>query len=270
MPQSRHRSRSATGRCSARSVGRRSPPRSRSSRRRRARRRCRNGSGWAGRRGRWRAAVASASATWCSTTPCRAWRSTPRPTRSAPTASGSGASRRGSSRSPRDISFSEPIRYTSHGLVMFNLIPREVRFFDEFERQSANIRRAADLLHDQIYDFADARPNAHAIKNVEHEGDAITHEIIKRLNTTFVTPLDREDIYALATRLDDVLDYIEAAAERRRRYRTKTPAPAARALADVIVRITNATHPAVKCPRARDPEYPRDNMGGNPLQNTAH
>ena len=72
---------------------------------------------------------------------------------------------------------------------MFNLIPKNVRFFDEFEEQSANIKRAAGLLHDLTHDFADARAKAYAIKTVEHEGDLITHQIVKQLNTTFITPL---------------------------------------------------------------------------------
>jgi len=152
---------------------------------------------------------------------------------------------------------------------MFNLIPKEVRFFDEFERQSANIKRAADLLRDLIYEFSDARAKAYAIKNVEHEGDVITHQIVKRLNTTFVTPLDREDIYALATRLDDVLDYIEAAAERLVVYRIKVPTSASRALADVIVRIASATDAAIKCLRTLDPEYHVHIMEVNRLENEA-
>ncbi len=152
---------------------------------------------------------------------------------------------------------------------MFNLIPKEVRFFDEFERQSANIKRAAGLLRDLIYDFSDARAKAYAIKNVEHEGDVITHQIVKRLNTTFVTPLDREDIYALATRLDDVLDYIEAAGERLVVYRIKAPTSASRALADVIVRITSATDATVKCLRTLDPEYHVHIMEVNRLENEA-
>jgi uncharacterized protein len=152
---------------------------------------------------------------------------------------------------------------------MFNLIPKEVRFFDEFEAQSANITRAAALLHDLIYDFSDARAKAYAIKNVEHEGDLITHQIVKRLNTTFVTPLDREDIYALATRLDDVLDYIEAAAERLVVYRIKAPTSASRSLADVIVRITTATDATVKCLRTLAPEYHTHIMEVNRLENEA-
>ena len=95
---------------------------------------------------------------------------------------------------------------------MFNLIPKEVRFFDYFEQQSQHIIRAGALLHDMVHHFADARAKAHAIKEVEHQGDHTTHEIIKKLNTTFITPIDREDIHDLASRLDDVLDYIEGEA----------------------------------------------------------
>ena len=123
---------------------------------------------------------------------------------------------------------------------MFNLVPREVRFFDYFEAQARNIITAADLLHALVQDFADARAKAHAIKEVEHAGDQITHEIVRKLNTTFVTPIDREDIHDLATRLDDVLDYIEAAAERLVVYRIKEPTSACRALAGVIVQTVAA------------------------------
>jgi hypothetical protein len=106
---------------------------------------------------------------------------------------------------------------------MFRLIPREVRFFDLFEQRSATIITAAGLLQELVVNFGDARAKAHAIKEVEHQGDLITHEIVRRFNTTFITPIDREDIHDLASRLDDVLDYIEAAAERLIVYRIKPP-----------------------------------------------
>ena len=152
---------------------------------------------------------------------------------------------------------------------MFNLIPKEVRFFDQFEQQSANIKRAAALLRDLIHNFSDARAKAHAVKEVEHEGDLITHGIVKRLNTTFITPIDREDIYALASRLDDVLDFIEAAAERLVVYRIKEPTSACRAMADVIVKIAESTDRAVKCLRAMDPAYHEHSVEVNRLENQA-
>src|SRR5918999_3927191 len=119
---------------------------------------------------------------------------------------------------------------------MFNFIPREVRFYDYFEQQSQHVLKAAALLHELVHNFSDARAKMHAIKEVEHQGDAVTHEIVRKLNTTFITPIDREDIHALATRLDDVLDYIEAAAERLVVYRIKEPTAASRAMAEIIVK----------------------------------
>jgi predicted phosphate transport protein (TIGR00153 family) len=152
---------------------------------------------------------------------------------------------------------------------MFNLIPREVRFFDYFDQQSANILEAARLLHELTHDFRDARAKTHAIKEVEHRGDMVTHEIVKKLNTTFITPLDREDIHDLATRLDDVLDYIEAAAERLVVYRIKEPTSACRAMADVIVQITQATDRTIKCLRTMDPGFHEHAVEVNRLENSA-
>jgi predicted phosphate transport protein (TIGR00153 family) len=152
---------------------------------------------------------------------------------------------------------------------MFNLIPREVRFFDLFDRQSEHIIKAAAVLHEMVHHFADARAKAHAIKEIEHEGDQITHEIVRKLNTTFITPLDREDIHALATRLDDVLDFIEAVAERLVVYRIKEPTSASRAMAEVIVKMTHAMDRAIKCLRTMDPGFHEHAVEVNRLENTA-
>jgi predicted phosphate transport protein (TIGR00153 family) len=152
---------------------------------------------------------------------------------------------------------------------MFSLVPREVRFFDLFEQQSQHIIKAGQLLHDLVHHFAEARAKAHAIKEVEHQGDLVTHEIVKRLNTTFITPLDREDIHALGTRLDDVLDYIEAAAERLVVYRIKEPTSASRAMAEVIVQMTFSMDRAIKCLRTMDPGFHEHAVEVNRLENTA-
>jgi predicted phosphate transport protein (TIGR00153 family) len=152
---------------------------------------------------------------------------------------------------------------------MFSLIPREVRFFDLFEQQSRHIIKAAQLLHELVHHFPDARAKAHAIKEEEHQGDLITHEIVKRLNTTFITPLDREDIHDLGTRLDDVLDFIEAAAERLVVYRIKEPTSASRAMAEVIVQQTHAMDRAIKCLRTMDPGFHEHAVEVNRLENSA-
>ena len=152
---------------------------------------------------------------------------------------------------------------------MFRLIPREVRFFDLFEQQSAHIINAAGLLQDLVQNFSDARAKAHAIKEVEHQGDLVTHEIVRRLNTTFITPIDREDIHDLASRLDDVLDYIEAAAERLVVYRIKEPTSACRAMADVIVTMVQPMDRALRCLRTMDPGFHEHAVEVNRLENTA-
>ena len=152
---------------------------------------------------------------------------------------------------------------------MFNLIPKEVRFFDLFERQSELIIQASGLLHELVHNFADARAKAHKIKEVEHEGDSTTHEIVRRLNTTFITPMDREDIYALASRLDDVLDYIEAVAERLVVYRIKEPTSACRAMAEVIISTAHAMDRTIRCLRTMDPGFHEHAVEVNRLENTA-
>jgi uncharacterized protein len=152
---------------------------------------------------------------------------------------------------------------------MFNLIPKEVRFFDLFDQQSAHIIKAAGLLHELVHTFSDARAKTHLIKEVEHQGDLVTHEIVKRLNTTFITPIDREDIHALATRLDDVLDYIEASAERLVVYRIKEPTSACRAMAEVIVMTCAAMDRAIKCLRTMDANFHEHAVEVNRLENAA-
>lgn len=152
---------------------------------------------------------------------------------------------------------------------MFNLIPKEVRFYDYFEQQSSHVLKASALLHELVHNFPDARAKMHAIKEVEHQGDAVTHEIVRRLNTTFITPIDREDIHALATRLDDVLDYIEAASERLVVYRIKEPTSACRAMADVIVKTSEAMDRAIRCLRHMDPRFHEHAVEVNRLENSA-
>jgi predicted phosphate transport protein (TIGR00153 family) len=87
--------------------------------------------------------------------------------------------------------------------------PREREFFDLFEEAGANIVRASGLLERLLHEWPENGELAREVLDCEHEGDRITHDIIQRLNQSFVTPIDREDIYALASALDDIVDYIE-------------------------------------------------------------
>jgi predicted phosphate transport protein (TIGR00153 family) len=109
----------------------------------------------------------------------------------------------------------------------------------------------------------------HAIKEIEHQADVITHEIVKKLNTTFVTPLDREDIHDLATRMDDVVDWIEAASERLVVYRIKEPTPACRAMADIIVQTAAGTDRTIRCLRTMDKAFHEHAVEVNRLENSA-
>jgi uncharacterized protein Yka (UPF0111/DUF47 family) len=96
---------------------------------------------------------------------------------------------------------------------MPSLIPRERRFYDLFDRQADNVVAAAKLLLATLDDISALPARQREIKDLEHAGDEITHELVSTLNRTFVTPFDREDIFALASGLDDVLDYIDEIAE---------------------------------------------------------
>jgi predicted phosphate transport protein (TIGR00153 family) len=152
---------------------------------------------------------------------------------------------------------------------VFQLIPREERLFDLFEEQGRNIAAAGGRLREMIFDFEDAPARSMAIKELEHAGDVLTHDLIRKINTTFVTPFDREDVYALASRLDDVLDLIEAAADRLVLYRIKEPTSGARAFADVIVKTADSVKTAVECLRTWSKAYHQHCVEVNRLENEA-
>ena len=97
--------------------------------------------------------------------------------------------------------------------MKLRIFPREESYFDLFNQVADNLVEAAQLLLDMVENFVDAEVKAKRLLDAEHEGDRLTHEIYSRLNATFITPFDREDIHALAGQLDDVLDAMEAAAD---------------------------------------------------------
>ena len=152
---------------------------------------------------------------------------------------------------------------------MFRLIPREGQFFDLFEKQGANIVAAARVLEELVQDYANAKAKAEQVKDLEHAGDTLTHELVKRLNTTFITPIDREDIYALASRLDDVLDLIDAVADRLLIYKINKPTEGCLEMARVIVKTAEETERAVRCLRDLSPYYHKHCIEVNRLENEA-
>jgi uncharacterized protein len=114
------------------------------------------------------------------------------------------------------------------------LAPRDREFFDLFEEAGGNILRAAGLLEELLKDFPERSELARDILICEQDGDRITHDIIQRLNQTFVTPIDRDDIYGLASALDDVVDYTEEVADYLGLYKIEAPMEQAQALAHVL------------------------------------
>ena len=115
------------------------------------------------------------------------------------------------------------------------IAPRDREFFDLFEEAGGNILRAAALLDEMLRDFPEHGQLARDILICEQEGDRITHDIIQRLNQTFVTPIDREDIYELASALDDIVDYTEEVADYLGLYKIEAPMEQAQELAHVLL-----------------------------------
>lgn len=118
---------------------------------------------------------------------------------------------------------------------MVRLIPRDTSFFKMFSEMSENLIAGANTLVDLFADYRNVEAKIHEIRRIEHRGDDMTHAILTRLNQTFITPFDREDIHKLASSFDDVLDFINAAGARIVMYRITNPPPAAGELAHLIL-----------------------------------
>lgn len=134
----------------------------------------------------------------------------------------------------------------------FQVIPRELRFFDLFEEASENVLAGARELVALVDDLPNAGPRAVRIQELEHEGDELTHRILALLNTTFVVPIDRHDIHHLASSLDDVLDAQEAVADLLALHRLQDPLPRFRQQAQVLLRAVEAVRVAVRGLRSLD------------------
>jgi hypothetical protein len=117
-----------------------------------------------------------------------------------------------------------------------SLVPRDRVFFDLFNQAGQNTLRAARLLQEMVGGWPDSADLAREILLAEQEGDRITHDIVQRVNSTFVTPIDGEDIYGLATRLDDIVDHIEESADFMVLYRIEAPMDQALAMTEVLVK----------------------------------
>lgn len=133
--------------------------------------------------------------------------------------------------------------------MRLNLSPRDTVFYDLFAALAENVRRGVHLLSETLDPESDRATLAQQLKGVEHDGDESTHEIVRRVNSTFVTPFDREDIYRLAAGLDDVLDAVEAAVDLMVLYRVGELPNEVVDMTDVLERAAELTADAM--PRLR-------------------
>jgi uncharacterized protein len=117
---------------------------------------------------------------------------------------------------------------------MLRIMPREAKFFDLFVEIASNIERASTQLVELLRQYDNVPDRVRALKDMEHLGDQMTHDLFTRLNKTFITPIDREDIHELASRLDDVLDMIDAVASRMLIYKIDKPTEDSVRLAELI------------------------------------
>jgi uncharacterized protein Yka (UPF0111/DUF47 family) len=147
------------------------------------------------------------------------------------------------------------------GLFGFNLIPREMRFFDMFDEMAATLSRASAKFHDLVTAFTDVPRRCQEIKHEEELGDESVERIIKALDRSFITPFDREDIHTLATKMDDVLDNMEKTAYRFLEFRIDKPSPQAVELARIIKDACIRLEDAIKsCRNMKRPEDIHSNV----------
>jgi predicted phosphate transport protein (TIGR00153 family) len=130
--------------------------------------------------------------------------------------------------------------------MALRLKPQKREFFDLFTQASANARDIARALVELLEDWPDSRGRLRDIRELEHEGDRLTHEVVNLLNRTFVTPFDRDDMYRLASVLDDVCDHIDEAADNIDAYEVRDVPGKARQQAEVIHRAASRLHEAVE------------------------
>ena len=131
-------------------------------------------------------------------------------------------------------------------VARLRLTPQKREFFDLFTQASANAREIARLLVELLARGPTSRERLADIREAEHEGDRLTHEVINLLNRTFVTPLDRDDMYRLASAIDDVCDHVDEAADNIDLYEVRDVPARAQEQADVVYRAASRLHEAVE------------------------
>ncbi len=130
-------------------------------------------------------------------------------------------------------------------LKKISLTPKEVDFFKMLRESSANVLEGARALKELMENYTEVETKVKRIQEIEHEGDQITHRIFDKLNKTFITPIDSEDIYSLTSQLDDVLDAVEGIASRFLNFKITEPTPEAKDLVDIIYRAAEEINKAL-------------------------
>jgi len=138
-----------------------------------------------------------------------------------------------------------PFSKGGSSLFRLSLIPREKKFFALFEQGTQNAVKIARQLKDMVYIWENVKERVWVINDLEHQGDAITHQIFEQLHRSVITPFDREDIALLAHSLDDVTDFIHAAADAMLLYKVERPTNRAKELVDVVVQAVAEVESAV-------------------------
>ena len=133
--------------------------------------------------------------------------------------------------------------------------PKEIDFFEIFDRAALNVTKAATLLVSLMENFDNIEARAKEIYEVEQDGDMLTHEIMKKLNKTFITPIDREDLHALASSLDDVLDLIWASVDRMAVFKITEPTKEAIAMSKDLLATAEVIHKAIQKLKEKNYSY---------------
>ncbi len=130
---------------------------------------------------------------------------------------------------------------------MIRLIPKEEKFFEMLQKASDNLSATAAEFKTLLENYSDLGQRVKKLKDLEHEGDILTHEIMDKLNRTFVTPIDREDIHALASGIDDVVDLIDETGALMRLYHIQKPTPALFKQTEYLLKAVDELGKAIKC-----------------------
>jgi predicted phosphate transport protein (TIGR00153 family) len=152
---------------------------------------------------------------------------------------------------------------------MFSLIPRDQAFFQMFQKAARNVIEGSRLLKEMMEDYRNPMEQARRIKDVEHVGDGITHDIARKLNQTFITPIDREDIHGLASALDDILDLVEAVADRFVVFKVSEPTETAIKLSNILYQSALAVGDGVDLLGKSHGDVTEYNVHVNSLENEA-